>query len=67
MFYNPNNDLGWILVIATIIMISIGVISNLQFRMHRMSLFELLMILGLAVGGLGLLLSGIRGMSRSEE
>ncbi len=62
IFYNPDNDLGWILVIATLVMLAIGVISSLSFHMRRMSAFELLMILGLAIGGLGLFLSGLRRM-----
>lgn len=64
IFYNPKNDLGWLLMLATLIMLSIGVISNLQFRMRSMSAFELLMIILLAIGGLGLLLSGARDMMR---
>ena len=60
VFYNPDNDLGWLLVIATLIMIVAGVLMNIQFRLRTMSSFELLMILGLAIGGLGLLLSGLR-------
>jgi len=60
VFYNPDNDLGWLLVIATLIMITAGVLMNLQFRLRTMSSFELLMILGLAIGGIGLFLSGLR-------
>ncbi len=67
IFYNPDNDLGWILVIATLVMIAVGVITSVQFHLRPMSVFELLMILGLALGGLGLLLSALRGSSRSTS
>ena len=62
IFYNPENDIGWILVIATLIMLVAGIINGLNFRLRHMSAFELMMILGLAVGGLGLFLSGFRKM-----
>jgi len=62
VFYNPDNDIGWILILVTLVMLAIGVINSLNFHMRRMSAFELLMILGLAIGGLGLFLSGIRRM-----
>ncbi len=62
IFYNPDNDLGWILVLATLVMLVLGVINSLNFYMRSMSVFELLMILGLAVGGLGLFLSGMRSL-----
>ncbi len=62
VFYNPDNDMGWILMLATLVMLTLGVINSLNFHLRRMSAFELLMILGLAIGGLGLFLSGIRRM-----
>lgn len=62
VFYNPDNDLGWILVILTLIMLTFGVLSNIQFRLRTMSSFELFMILGLAIGGLGVFLSALRRM-----
>jgi len=60
IFYNPDNDLGWLLVIATLIMLTVGVISNIHFRLRPMSVLELLMILGLTIGGLGLFLRSMR-------
>lgn len=62
VFYNPDNDIGWILILATLVMLAVGVINSLNFHMRSMSAFELLMILGLAIGGLGLFLSGARRM-----
>ncbi len=60
VFYNSKNPLGWILVIASLIMLGFGVIANIHFRLRAMSAFELLMILGLFIGGIGLFLSSLR-------
>lgn len=60
IFYNARNVLGWILAASSIIMLGFGVISTIQFRMARMSAFELIMILGLMMGGLGLFLRSLR-------
>ncbi len=60
IFYNPDNDIGWLLVIATLIMLAVGVISSIHFRLRPMSALELMMILGLGIGGLGLFLSSMR-------
>lgn len=60
IFYNPDNDIGWLLVIATLVMLAVGIISSIHFRLRPMSVLELMMILGLAIGGLGLFLSSMR-------
>jgi len=64
VFYNSKNYLGWFLMLASIIMLCFGVITSLHFSMRHMSLFELLTILILAVGGLGLFLSSLRSLSK---
>ncbi|MCP4696271.1 MAG: hypothetical protein GY862_05425 [Gammaproteobacteria bacterium] len=60
IFYDAKNDIGWILVIITLVLLGVGVISNIDFRLRSMSAFELLMILGLGLGGVGLFLSSLR-------
>jgi len=60
IFYNPENDIGWVLALISLILIVFGVISSLRMRMRPMSVFELLMILGLFIGGIGLFLSAFR-------
>jgi hypothetical protein len=64
VFYNAKNYLGWFLMLASIVMLSFGIITSLHFSMRRMSLFELLSIIILAIGGLGLFLSSLRSLSR---
>ena len=60
IFYNSKNPLGWMLAVAGLIMLGVGVLSSIDFRMQRMSAFSLLMILTLFIGGLGLFLSSLR-------
>ena len=60
MFYNYKNILGWLLTCASLIMLGFGIISSIQFQFQNMSAFELIMILVLLIGGIGLLLSSFR-------
>jgi uncharacterized protein len=67
IFYNAKNLLGWALALGSLAALIIGVIANLQLGMRRMSLFELLIILVLTVGGLGLFLKSLRSSSKREK
>jgi len=60
VFYNAKNPLGWLLTIASLVMLGFGVISNIDFRLRTMSAFDLVMILGLLVGGIGLFLNSLK-------
>lgn len=64
IFFNSANYLGWFLAIGSLIMLGFGVITSLHFTMQRMSLFELITILVLFIGGLGLFLSSLRNLAR---
>ena len=63
VFYNSRNPFGWLLFIGSLVALVFGVISSIQFTMRSMSLFELLVILVLFVGGIGLLLASLRDSS----
>ena len=60
IFYNVRNYLGWALAVGSIIAMVAGVIASIQLTMTRMSVFELLVILVLLFGGLGLFLRSLR-------
>lgn len=60
IFYNSKNILGWILSIGSITALIFGVISSIQFSFRSMSAFDLIVILVLAIGGLGLFLKSLR-------
>jgi hypothetical protein len=67
VFYNSKNIVGWLLAIASIAMLSFGVITSIQFRMRHMTAFELITILVLLVGGTGLFLSSLRTINKKLE
>jgi hypothetical protein len=60
VFYNAKNLLGWLLAIGSLTALVAGVIASVQFSLHSMSAFDLIVILVLAIGGLGLFLRSLR-------
>jgi hypothetical protein len=60
IFYNAGNPLGWVLSAATLVMLLFGVLASIQFRIRSMSAFELIMILALWIGGIGLFLNSLK-------
>lgn len=60
IFYNSRSILGWLLTAAALIMLGVGVITSIRFNLRSMSAFDLIMILILLFGGLGLFLSSLR-------
>lgn len=61
IFYNSRNWLGWLLACGSIIALVAGVIANMTLQLAAMSAFDLLIILVLIAGGLGLFLRSLRG------
>jgi uncharacterized protein len=62
VFYNARNIIGWLLTLGSLAALIFGVIISLQFSLRSMSAFELLMVLVLALGGLGLFLRSLRNL-----
>jgi hypothetical protein len=60
IFYNSKNIIGWILTLGSITALIFGVISSIHFSFKSMTAFDLIVILVLAVGGLGLFLKSLR-------
>lgn len=63
IFYNSRNWIGWVLAIGALIALIFGVIANMSIQMARMSGFDLIVILVLLVGGIGLFLRSLRNYS----
>lgn len=61
IFYNSRNIFGWLLSLGAMAALLFGVISSLRMGFRPMSAFDLITILVLAFGGLGLFLSSLRG------
>ncbi|MFP5390517.1 MAG: hypothetical protein ACLGI6_03090 [Gammaproteobacteria bacterium] len=60
IFYNAKNYLGWLVAIGSFAALVFGVISSVHLDLRTMSAFELITILTLAFGGLGLFLRSLR-------
>ena len=59
-FYNARSWIGWGLSAASLIAMGAGVIASIRLQMAGMSVFDLLVILVLFFGGLGLFLRSLR-------
>ena len=60
IFYNSANKLGWLLSIGSLIALVAGVLASIQFNFRSMSAFDLIVILVLSFGGLGLFLRSLK-------
>ncbi|MBA6231108.1 MULTISPECIES: hypothetical protein [unclassified Colwellia] len=65
IFYNSKNILGWVLAIGSISGLIFGVISSIRFTFKTMSSFDLIVILILAIGGLGLFLRSLKTLDNA--
>ncbi len=64
IFYNARNWLGWGLAGASILALVAGVIASINLQFARMSVFDLIVILVLLVGGIGLFLRSLKDRPR---
>ncbi len=60
IFYNGKNYIGWLLCVGSLIALIVGVLASAQFRLASMTSFDLLLILILSFGGLGLFLRSLK-------
>jgi len=60
IFYNRKNVAGWLLCVGSLVALIVGVLARSQFRFASMSAFDLMLILILSFGGLGLFLRSLK-------
>lgn len=60
LFFNGRSILGWLLLIAGLVIIGAGILINLNIYFRPTSLFNTLMMLALLAGGIGLLARSLR-------
>ncbi|KLV04627.1 hypothetical protein ABT56_14290 [Photobacterium aquae] len=60
LFFNGRNIIAWLLTVGSVSALIIGVISSIRFSFRTMTAFELIMILILAIGGLGLFFRSLK-------
>lgn len=59
VFFNAKNRVGWILTVGSLTALLFGVIAAMHFSFTSMSAFDLIVILVMAFGGLGLFLKSL--------
>lgn len=62
VFYDARNPFGWILTLGSLVAVIFGVLQSLRLSFASMSFFDLLVILVLLFGGIGLFLSSLRDL-----
>ena len=60
LFFNGRSLVGWALLALGIVAILLGILMNLQLYFRPTSLFNTLLMLGMAAAGIGLLVRGMR-------
>jgi hypothetical protein len=60
LFFNGKSILGWLLLIAGVVIIFVGIIVNLQIYFRPTSLFNTIIMLILLAGGIGLIARSLR-------
>jgi len=60
IFYNYRSFMGWLLATGSLVALFFGVLSTVNFSLRNMSAFDLIVMLVLAFGGLGLFLKSFQ-------
>ncbi|MBI2875955.1 MAG: hypothetical protein HYY20_03655 [Candidatus Tectomicrobia bacterium] len=60
IFYDSRKLIGWVLTCGSIAALVVGVISNTNLQLKTMSAFELMVMIVLFVGGIGMFLNSLR-------
>jgi len=66
IFYNGRNLIGWLLFLGSLTALIFGVISSIHFVFRPMSAFDLITILILSIGGLGLFIRSLKVLERIQ-
>jgi hypothetical protein len=64
IFFNSSSYMGWLLTIISMILFVFGIITSTHFSLRPMTAFELITIIVLMAGGLGLFFSSFRNYSK---
>ncbi len=67
IFFNGKSIAGWILLAAGVVIVFVGILSNLQIYFRSTSLFNTLMMFGLLAAGLGMMAAALRSKPATEE
>lgn len=65
IFYDREKWYGWLLAIGSLLALVIGAIASIRFSFVGMSAFDVIVILILLFGGVGLLFNSVQDLNRS--
>jgi len=65
LFFDGRSWIGWLLLMAGLVIILAGVLMNLRIYFQPTSLYNTLVMLGLLAGGVGLIARSLRNVARS--
>ena len=67
LFFNGRSVLGWLLLIAALVIIGAGILMNLRIYFQPTSLFNTLLMLALLAGGIGMIARSLKSAERRIE
>lgn len=60
IFFNAKSIVGWLLLAAGLVIVFVGILSNLNIYFRPTSLFNTLLMLALLAGGIGAIAAALR-------
>jgi hypothetical protein len=67
IFFNGKSILGWVLLAAGLVIVFVGILSNLRIYFQPTSLFNTLLMLALLAGGLGAMAAALRSRPAAAQ
>lgn len=67
LFFNGRSVIGWLLLLAGLVIIVAGVLANLRIYFQPTSLFNTLLMLALLAGGIGLIARSLKSAERRVD
>lgn len=67
IFFNGKSIAGWLLLAAGLVIVFVGILSNLQIYFRSTSLFNTLMMFGLLAAGLGMMAASLKSKPATSD
>ncbi len=67
LFFNGKSIAGWLLFVAGVVIVFVGILSNLNIYFRPTSLFNTLLMLALLAAGLGLIARAVRSVPLPKD
>ena len=67
LFVNSASPIGWLFTVSTVVAMVVGIIMNLHFNFHHMTLLSTLLMFGLPAVGLGMMLRSLKAHGSNDQ